>query len=525
MSGVDEAVMKNIEAVKGIAEITRTSLGPNGMNKIIINHIGRQFVTSDCATLIRELEVVHPAAKILVMASQRQETEYGDGTNLVIAFGGELMQQAEQLLRMGLHVSDVVAGYTKAGVKALEILETLEIDRLKDVRDPVELTRILRTVIASKQYGNEDILTPLVVEAGLMVMPRAEKNFSVESVRTSKIIGGSLGMSQVVKGVTVMRNSEGSIKHVTNAKVAVFAGGIEAGATETKGQVVLTNADQLMNYNKSEEADMEKLISEIADAGVKVVVCGATISEMAMHFIERYHMMALKIMSKFELRRLCKTVGATALVRMGCPTPDELGYCDRVSVDEIGSNKVTVFSQEKEGTRVATVILRGATFNTMEDVERTIDDAVNAIKVMVKDPRLVAGGGACEIELACQLKTFADRQAGLEQYAMSRYADAFEVVPHILAENAGQKPTEAISNLYAAHNAGKATSGIDIEEVTGGVADMQSRNVLDLLATKLSAIRRATEAVVTILRVDQIIMMKQAGGPVARDARTGRPTG
>eukprot|EP00697_Spironema_sp_BW2_P000196 gnl/Spiro4/10263_TR5456_c0_g1_i1.p2 gnl/Spiro4/10263_TR5456_c0_g1~~gnl/Spiro4/10263_TR5456_c0_g1_i1.p2 ORF type:complete len:558 (-),score=146.29 gnl/Spiro4/10263_TR5456_c0_g1_i1:95-1663(-) len=521
MQGVDEAVLKNIEAVRNIAEITRTSLGPNGMNKIIINHIGRQFVTSDAATIIRELEVVHPAAKILVMASQRQETEFGDATNLVLALGGELMQQAEQLLRMGLHVSEVVSGFVKAGARAQELLERLECRRLVDIRSESELTSILRTVIASKQYGNEDILTPLVARACLMVLPRNPENFSVESVRTAKIIGGALNMSTVVKGVVVMRDTEGNIKHGKAAKVAVFQGGIEAGSTETKGQVVLTNATELMNYNKTEEEDMEKVISGIAETGVKAIVCGASISEMAMHFIERYRMIAVKILSKFELRRLCKTVGATPLVRMGVPTPEELGFVDSVSVEEIGSNRVTIFDQDKEDSRVATIVLRGASVSTMEDVERSVDDAVNAVKTLAKDPRLCAGGGATEMELACQLRAFANTHSGLEQYAMIRYAEAFEIVAHILAENAGQKPKETISSLYAAHSSGQVHSGVNIED--GGVADMVDHGIFDLLASKMSAIKLATDAVATILRVDQIIMMKQAGGPVARDARTGQP--
>eukprot|EP00696_Hemimastix_kukwesjijk_P000231 gnl/Hemi2/10333_TR3565_c0_g1_i1.p2 gnl/Hemi2/10333_TR3565_c0_g1~~gnl/Hemi2/10333_TR3565_c0_g1_i1.p2 ORF type:complete len:538 (-),score=214.23 gnl/Hemi2/10333_TR3565_c0_g1_i1:157-1770(-) len=516
LSGIDEAVLKNIEAVKEMAQITRTSMGPNGMNKIIINHLGKQFVTSDAATMLKELEVVHPAAKLLVMASQRQDTECGDGTNLVLALGGELMHQAEGLLRMGLHTSDIISGFLKASTKAQEILETLECAKLNNIRDKVELARVLRTVVGSKQYGQEDTLTGLIAEAAIMIMPRTPANFNVENLRSAKILGASLASSAVFRGCVVTRDTEGSIKHLAKAKIAIFAGGMDAGGTETKGNVILRNADELMKYNISEEQNMEKIIKGIADAGVTAVVCGGTISEMAAHFLQRYNIMSLKVPSKFELRRICRTTCCPAMVRLGTPTAEEMGAVDNIDVVEIGSQKVTVFNQDSEISRVSTIVLRGSTENQLDDVERTIDDAANAVRNLARDPRLCPGGGATEIELSLRVRAFAETLAGLEQYAIKQFGEAFEVVAHTLAENAGQKPTEVISSLYAAHATKGPNYGVDIEN--GGVRDMVEAGVLDVLATKLSAIRQATDAVCTILRVDQIIMMRQAGGPTARSA-------
>jgi T-complex protein 1 subunit theta len=314
-----------------------------------------------------------------------------------------------------------------------------------------------------------------------------------------------------LKGFLVARDAEGTIKHVTNAKIAVFASGIDAAKTETKDSVLIKNAQDLLNYNLSEEKAMEKVIKEIAESGAKVIISGASIGEMALHFIERYQMMVVKIPSKFDLKRLCKTVGATPLVRLGKPLPEELGYCDIVTVEEIGSTKVCVFRQDNENSGISTILIRASTSNMLEDFERAIADGVNAFKILLKDGRYVPGAGATEIELAKRLQSFGDSTPGLVQYAIKKYGESFEVIPRTLAENAGLKAHDILSQLYSAHQKGGQNVGVDVEE--GTVSDAASRDVLDLLATKYSAIRLATDAALTILRVDQIIMSKPAGGP------------
>lgn len=260
---------------------------------------------------------------------------------------------------------------------------------------------------------------------------------------------------------------------------------------------------------------MEEQIRGIAEAGAKVVVAGGSISEIAMHFIEKYGMMAVKIMSKFELRRLCKAVGATALVRLGAPTPEEMGFCDSVSVQELSSRLVTVFRQDDEDSAVATIVLRGATMNVLDDLERSIADAVNIAKLLCKDGRLVPGAGAAEIELAARVAAYGAGVPGLEQYAINKYAEALEVVPRILAENSGQTPTDVISALYAAHAGGKAGAGVDVDGDAVTI-DAPAKGIVDSMAAKQMALRLASEAAITILRVDTIIMSKQAGGPKPR---------
>jgi T-complex protein 1 subunit theta len=514
IDGVDDAVVKNLEAATAISKITSSSMGPNGMNKLVINHLDKILVTSDAATILQEMEVMHPAAKMLVMGAAMQEREVGDGTNFVVTFAGELLHKAENLLRMGLHTSEIVAGYKLAYDKACEILETLPCYTVTDIHDMEQVQFAIKSVIMSKHYGYEDMLSKFVAEACLQVLPPKGKvpKINVDNVRVCKMKGGSIHDSEVIKGMVVTRDTMGNVKMVENAKVAVFGCGIEASATEAKATVLIKDATELKNYNKSEEAMMEDAIRGIAESGAKVLIAGGTISEMAMHFIQRYKMMAIKIMSKFELRRLCRATGAKAVMRLGAPTPDEMGSCDKVYVKEIGDRKVTIFEQDKEESRVSTIILRASTENLLNDLERAIDDGVNTIKAICKEPRFVPGAGATEIEVARQLHALGEANPGLEQYSIKAFSQALEVVPRILAENSGQAATDIISSLYAAHAAGDTKIGVEIES-PGGVKNKADDGIIDNLATKRGAMDLAVDAAQTVLRVDCIIMSKAAGGP------------
>ncbi|KAG0223808.1 T-complex protein 1 subunit theta [Actinomortierella wolfii] len=517
LQGVDEAVLRNITAVHDLSEITRTSFGPNGRNKIIINHLEKLFVTNDAATIVRELEVVHPAAKLLVMASQQQESEMGDASNLVSIVTGALLQKAEYLLRMGLHPSEIVQGYEVALTKALEILETLAVEELTvaQVRSKEGLYKAVKTSIGAKQFGNEETLADLVVEAALAVMPRDETQFNVDNIRVVKIMGSSLYESRVVRGMVFGRSPEGVITKAQKAKVAVFTCPLDIAQTETKGTVLIHNANEMLDFTKGEEKHMEKMLKSLADADVKVVVTGAGVGELALHYLNRFGIMVVKVLSKFDLRRLCRVTGATALARVGAPMAEEMGYCDVVESVEIGGDRVTVFRQEAEGvSKTATIVLRGATQNHLDDLERAVDDGVNVIKALVKDRRLCPGAGATEMELLKRLLAQGERTPGLNQHAIKKFAEALEVIPRTLAENAGLDATEVLAKLYAAHHQDeRGVMGVDVESEKNDIVDAHAAGILDTLAAKISAIRLATETALTILRVDQIIMSKAAGGP------------
>ena len=513
LSGLDEAVIRNIEACKQLSKITRTSLGPNGMNKMVINHLERLFVTSDAAVIVRELEVAHPAARLLVMAAQSQEREMGDGTNLVVSFGGELLGLAEELVREGLHPSEIVEGYEKAAAKALEWMGELVVEKsdVLDARDVDAVAGRIKGTLSSKQHGFEEKLARVVASACVDVLPKNALNFNVDNVRTTKIPGSSLSDCTVVQGMVIRRGVEGTIRSLKNVKIAVFGCAVDTSTTETKGTVLIKSASELEAYSKGEEAKMEEYIKGIADAGARVVVTGQSFGEMALHFIERYGLMAIKIPSKFELRRLCRATNARGLVKLDRPEADELGFVSSIEVREIGGTQCVVVSQDDHTSRVATVVLRGSTQSAIDDMERAVDDGVNAFKALTKDSRTVPAGGATEIELAHRLAAYGRKQTGLDQYAIQKFAQALEVVPRTLAENAGVNATDCVYNLYAAHANGDVNAGVDITGENTSTDLGATQGIYDVFLVKYWALKYAVDAVCTVLRVDTIIMSKFAG--------------
>ena len=417
---------------------------------------------------------------------------------------------------MGLHPSEILIGYEKGAKKCHELLEDLPCYSVKNIRDRTELQNCIKTTIAAKQFGIENFLSGLIAEASLYAMPNDSHKFNVDAVRVQKILGGTINDSVVIHGMVILRGSETTIHEVKNAKIAVFNTSIEMQQGETKGTVLLKNAEDLMNYTKGEESQFEKFIQGLAEAGVNVVIGSGSISELALHFFEKYKIFTLKLMSKWELKRIAKSVGAVAVVKLSTPTPEELGFAHEVSVKEISSTKVTVFRRDQDENKLATIVLRGSTNSLLDDAERAIDDGVNTVKSIIKDKRLLAGGGATEIHLASLIQAYAKTQPGLDQYALEKFGQAFEVIPRTLAENAGLKAEEIIAKLYA-ETINSKTAGIDVSD--GSVKDVKEAFILDSMETKTWAIKLAVDAVLTILRVDQIIMAKPAGGPNPRAAQ------
>ncbi|KAE9466003.1 hypothetical protein C3L33_02088, partial [Rhododendron williamsianum] len=372
-----------------------------------------------------------PVARTLVLAGKAQKEEIGDGANSTVTFAGELYHNAQELIRIGL--------YPRVRIKEEVIVQ-------------------MKATVASKQFGQEDILC-----------------------------------------MVLKTDAVGSIKRVEKAKVVVFSGGVDTSATETKGTMQIHSAEQLEKYSKTEAAKVEELIKAVAESGAKVIVSGGAVGEMALHFCERYkysslkvlnslfhfnfihRLMVLKISSKFELQRFCRTTGAVAILKLGRPNPDDLGYVDSVSVEEIGGVRVTVVKNEG-GNSVSTVVLQGSTDSILDDLERAVDDGVNTYKAMCRESRMVPGAAATEIELARKLKEFSFSETALDQYAIAKFAESFEMIPKTLAENAGLNAMEIISSLYAEHASGNSKVRIDLEE--GICEDVSDMNIRDLHDTK-----------------------------------------
>merc|ERR1711892_1473029 len=409
-----------------------------------------------------------------------------------IIFAGALLRASEELLRMGLKPTEVAEGYEMALEKAIEVLQSLTCFEVKNTRDEESVMKAVRTAVMSKQYGNEDFLAKIITQACISILPDKETQFNVDNVRVCKILGSGLTSSQVVQGMVFRRHAEGTVTKKENCKVAIYTCPVDALQTETKGTVLIKTAEELTNFSRGEESQLESQIKAIADSGANVVVAGGKFGDMALHYINKYDMMAVRLMSKWDVRRLARATGSTALPRMTAPTAEEMGRADTVYVDELGDSEIVVFKVGEKESRVSTIVIRGSTDNFMD-----------------------------EIELARQVAQWGETHPGLEQYSIGKFAEALEIVPRVLAENSGVKPKEVISKLYAAHSEGKTNMGFDIDGESGEIKDCLESNVLDLLLAKQWALKYSTNAAATILRVDQIIMAKRAGGPKPRDTSGG----
>ena len=524
-AGSGSVVLRNIDACLQLSRMVQSSMGPQGRCKLVVNHLEKILVTSDCAAILKQVQIEHPTANLLAMAVKKQEEERGDQTNFVLTFAGELLWQTALLIqKMTWQTApEILAGYQQA-LKLIteEYLPAQVCETITTPLDKPALLRVLTPVLQSKQYGSAETLAPLVADACLLLMQDNPSSLSIDSIRTVSILGAGVRQSKLLEGYVAKRGLETAVTSCKDCKIAVYATGLEASSTEAKGTVVMNTAAELQAYNRSEEDKMKDIIAGIAASGVKLVVTGGNISDMALHFLDKYNLACLRLGSKWELRRLCQAVGATALVRLGTPMPDEMGYAASVDQQELGDQTVTVL-KVGAASKLATIVLRASTQTVLADLERATDDGVQAIAQICKDGRLVYGGGCVEMACSTALLRHADQVPGLAQYALQAFAKALQIVPRVLAENAGYKGATAVANLQAAHAAhssenGVCEAGIDIDkedagmDSTVGVASMKDKTVVDVMATKLSALTLAVDAATTILKIDQIIMSKPAGG-------------
>jgi T-complex protein 1 subunit theta len=414
---------------------------------------------------------------------------------------------------MGLHPSQIITGYEEATKLAVEFLEKNIFHEVKpvDLANIDEVTKCLRSSVTSKLPNVGEFFASKIAEACIQILPENPKNFDIELLRTAKLLGASTTDSFVMRGLIVTRNVETpALTSVDSPKIAVFGCPLDTQAAETKGTVLIKNAEDLVSYNRSEEELAHKFVKGIADAGVSCVFSGGTISDIVLHFLEKYKIMTTKVTSKFELRRICKAIGATAVTRLGAPIADEIGTADKVFVKEIGSQKVVVIQRDNKDCKLATIVLRGSTNNILDDIERAIDDGVSAYRNLCRDQRYVAGAGGAEIQLARELEKLGSNITTLDQYAFKQYAKAFEIFPRILCENAGLNADNMLAKMYSSM-ANNIVPSLDIEE--GTVKSAKDYGILDHLQTKIWAIKLASDAAITVLRVDQIIIAKPAGGP------------
>lgn len=499
------AQRNNIAAAKLVAETIRTTLGPKGMDKMIVDSLGDVTVTNDGVTILQEMNIEHPAAKMLVEIAKTQENEIGDGTTTAVVLAGELLKQAEDLLEMNIHPTVLARGYRLAADKAQEILE--EMAESVTEKDTASLNKIAMTAMTGKgAESSKEHLATICVDSVRKVMERSESGVQIdtENIKIEKRVGGSVEDSELINGIVLDKERVHSQmpRRVDGAKIALLDSAIEIKDTEMDAKIQITDPAQMQAFLDSEERMLRDMVEKVAASGANVVFCQKGIDDMAQHFLAQKGIFAARRLKKSDIEALARATGATIVTKIDSISATDLGKAGVVEELKMGDDEMT-FVRECKNPKSVTLIVRGGTEHVVDEIKRAMDDAIGDVAATIMNGKLVAGAGAPEAELARQLTKYAESLSGREQLAVRAFATAMEVIPRTLAENAGLDPIDVITELKAAHDAGKKWAGINV--FTGKVMDAYKQGVLEPLKIKTQAISSASEVAVMILRIDDVI--------------------
>ena len=501
-----EAQRMNIMAGKALAESIRTTLGPKGMDKMLVDGLGDIVVTNDGVTILKEMDIEHPAAKMLVEVAKTQEDEVGDGTTTAVIIAGELLKKAEDLLEMEIHPTVISMGYRKAAIKAQEILDKISIK----ASDRKTLQSIAMTAMTGK--GTEKARKPLaelIVKAVQMV----EEDGIVEKdhININRIQGATVEESQIVNGVVIDKGrlDPSMPKIVEDARIALLKFPIEVKSLETDAKINLTDPSQMNAFIEQEEKMIREMVDKVIASGANVLFCQKGIDDLAQHYLTRAGILAVKRVRKSDIERLEKATGARVATNLDDLSTEDLGIAGQVYEKKI-FDEVLLFIEDCIDPKAVSIILRGSTKHVAEEIERAVDDAIGVVAATVEDGQVVAGGGAPEIAIAKGLKEYADTISGREQLAIGAFAAALEVVPKTLAENAGLDSIDALVDLRSAH---EKSPYMGLNVFTGDVTDMKEAGVIEPKRVKKQAIQSAAEAAEMILRIDDVIASTRTSAP------------
>jgi thermosome len=519
-----EALRNNILAAKVLAEVLKSSLGPRGLDKMLVDSFGDVTITNDGATILKEMEIQHPAAKLLVEVAKAQDAEVGDGTTSAVVLAGMLLDKAETLLDENIHPTTIIEGYKKALDFALE--ELSKIGMKVDINDRQLLKKIAATSLTSKYVGSGatlDKLTDMAVDAVLKVAdkkPDGTYEVRIDRIKIEKKKGGSLLDSKLVEGIVLDKEvvHPGMPKRVENAFIVLLDAPLEVEKPEITAKISITNPEQIKAFLEEETRIIREMVEKIynvavermrregyepgKDAGI-VVITQKGIDEVAQHFLAKKGIMAVRRVKRSDLEKLAKATGARIVSNIEDLTPDDLGYAKLVEERKVGEDKM-IFVEGCPNPKAVTILLRGGLERLVDEAERSINDALHAVADAIRDGKIVSGGGAVEVELAKYLRELAPKVGGKEQLAIEAFAKALEGLPMALAENAGLDPVEIIMKLRAAH-AKPEGKWYGINVFTGEIEDMMKLGVIEPLSIKLNAIKAGTEAATMVLRIDDII--------------------
>jgi thermosome len=511
-----DAQRNNILAAKVITETIKTTLGPQGMDKMLVSGMGDVVITNDGATILKEMDVQHPAAKMLVEVAKSQDSEVGDGTTTVVVLAGELLTRAEKLLDQEVHPTVIVEGYKKAAAKALEILRNLSIDIQPD--DEKMLKLIAMTSMGTKAtVGTSDHLGTLATKAIRQIMEERDGKITadIDRVKVLKKKGESMEQSELVKGIVVDKEiaHPQMPKQVRNAKIALLNAKLEIEKTEFDAKININSPDQMKGFLDEEESMLREMTEKVAKSGANVIFCEKGIDDMALHFLAKKSIMAVKNVSSGDMEKLAKATGGTIQASTKDIPSEGLGEAKLVEEVKIGDDKL-VYVRDCKDPHSVTVMIRGGSDHVVDEAERSFHDALCVVRNAVEDGKIVAGGGSPEAETAKQLRDYALKVGGREQLAIEAYAEALESIPLTIAENSGLDPIDIMVELRSKH-ANPENKWFGVQVKTGKIADMLTDNIIEPLRVKQQAVKSATEAACMLLRIDDILSSKgmKEGGP------------
>ena len=507
-----DAQQNNIAAAKLVSQLVRSSLGPRGLDKMLVDSLGDVTITNDGATILKEIDVQHPAAKMMVEISKTVDNEVGDGTTSSVIFGGALLARAEDLLNKDVHASTIIDGFQSASDKTLEIYSDLAKKISAD--DKPSLLKVAITSMQSKLISEDsDLLSKVIVDAILSIATKKGDDYSVdlENIKVEKKTGGSIDDTQIVKGIVLDKEivHSGMPTKVVNAKIALLNSALEIEKTELSAEIRITDPTQMQMFLEEENRMLKTMVDKLHDVGANVLICQKGIDDISQHYLAKYGIMAIRRVKESDMIKLSKATGGRVISNIDDLTENDLGVADLAHQKKVESDK-WVFIEGCKHPLSVTLLIRGGTQRVIDEVDRSIHDALMVVKDVIEKPAIVAGGGAPEAFAASLLKEWAVNFDGREQLAIKKYAEALETIPLTIAENAGMDPIDTMANLRAKQNHGEKWTGIDARNMK--IADMMKINVVEPIVVKEQIIKSATEAACMILRIDDVIAISGAPG-------------
>jgi thermosome len=508
-----EAQRANMMAARIVAEAVKSALGPKGMDKMLVDSMGDVTITSDGRTVLDEMDIQHPAAKMMVEVAKTQDDEVGDGTTTSVITAGELLAKAEDLIEKKVHPTVIIDGYRKAAEKALEALDKIAISVKPD--DKESLKKVAMTSMASKLVAeNREYLAEIASSSILQVAEKVKGGYKVDidDVKVEKKAGEALTDTKLINGVIIDKEvvHPGMPKRVEEAKIILLDTSLEIEKTEFDAKINIESPEQMDAFLKEEENMLKQMAKKITAKGANVVICQKGIDDLVQHFLSRENVFTVRRVKKSDMEKLAKATGGRIATNLDDLTKADLGYAKLVEERKIGDDKMT-FIEGCKNPRSVTILIRGGTERIVDEAERSLHDALCVVRDVVEEPKIIAGGGAPEMEVAKIVKEYAETLPGREQLAAMLFAEALEAIPTTLAENAGLDPIDIISELRARHDKGEIWAGVNVHE--GKVRNMKQVNVFEPLAVKKQIIKSASEAACMILKIDDIIASGKMKAP------------